>query len=53
MLVTLDGIMIEVNAEQIPKASMPMLVTLDGIEMDVNLLQPKKADWPMVVNPVK
>ena len=43
MLVTLDGIVTDVNPLQPRNASFPMLVTLDGIVTDVNPLQPSNA----------
>ena len=39
MLVTLSGIIIEVNEVQSPKAASPMLVTLLGIVTEVKEVQ--------------
>ena len=49
MLVTLLGIVTEVNLLQLEKAEFPMLVTLLGIVIEVKLLQPEKAYCPMLV----
>jgi hypothetical protein len=43
MLVTLAGMVTEVNLEQKENASPPMLVTLSGTVTDFSLLRPKKA----------
>ncbi len=49
MLVTLFGIVADVNPEQPEKALPPIFVTLFGIVIDVNSEQPEKADAPMLV----
>jgi hypothetical protein len=40
MLVTLDGISMEVKPLQSQNAALPMLVTLEGITTEVKQLQP-------------
>ena len=50
MLVTLDGIVIEVNPVQSSKAEFPMLVTLYGIVIDSKLKQEVNAHFPMPIN---
>ena len=49
MLVTLLGIVIEINEEQFSNAYGSMLVTLFGIVMDVSEEQPSNALQPIVV----
>ena len=49
MLVTLPGIVIDVNLLQPKNVELPMLVTLFGMMIDVKLLQPENADSPMLV----
>ena len=41
MLVTLDGIVMEISPVQSAKAPVPMLVTLDGIVMEISPVQPE------------
>ena len=52
MLVTLDGIVIEVKADAFKNALSPMLVTLDGIVIEVKLDAPKNALSPILVTSV-
>ena len=49
MIVTLSGMVIEVNPVQPRKAPSPMLVTLSGMAIEVKPLQPRKAPSPMLV----
>ena len=49
MLVTLEGISIEVKPLQPEKADSPMLVTLEGISMEVKPLHPVNAEFPILV----
>ena len=49
MLVTLEGMVIEVRPEQPQKALLPMLVTPSGMVMEVRLEQPEKVRSPMLV----
>ena len=49
MLVTLLGMVTEVNPLQPQKAQSPMVVTLLGMVTEVNPLQPQKAQSPMLV----
>ena len=49
MVVTLDGIVIEVRYSHAKNASSPMVVTLDGIDTEVRDLHLKNALLPMVV----
>ena len=51
MLVTLEGMLTEVNPLQPLNAYDPMLVTLEGMLMDVNPLQPENAFSPIVFTP--
>jgi hypothetical protein len=48
MLVTLEGIVIEVNPLHPEKALMPMTETLDGIVTDVNPVHFSNAPIPIV-----
>ena len=50
MLVTPDGIIIEVKADAPMNALDPMMVTLDGIVIDVNFDAYMNALEPMLVN---
>ena len=52
MLVTLEGMVIEVRPVQNEKACSPMLVTLEGMVIEVRPLQNEKAYEPMVVTVV-
>ena len=48
MDVTLLGIVIEVNSEQLQKEPSPMLVTVLGIVTEVNSEQLQKVPFPML-----
>ena len=47
MLVTFEGMVIDVRLLQLEKAELPMMVTLLGMIMEVRLLQFSKAEPPM------
>ena len=51
MLVTLDGMVIEVRPLQLWKVWSPMLVTLSGMVTEVRPEQPEKVKGPMEVRP--